>query len=336
MKQKLCKISLSVLIAFLSGSTIQSMETTQIINKSEQPFLFELTYKKDPNKFKGYLLGSQHNLPFEDVFSELTKKIMNSANTIFVESSDKQGITMKELENIGAIDKKQKYLFEHLPNDAYSKLSYIFDGACWKAETSVELFKILKEKETLKPWCVFAILEQMKQINKSIKFYSVGMDSYFHIKAENDKNLTLIDLESDVERLCSFGFPKIGDEEATVSIKENLKNWNTEASVDLDKEKQDILNYLQGCLEQEEQDLSTTDGVITKNSTYARNKIMVDNWAKHIRTQGKVKYPFLIVVGAAHLVGKGGLLKLLSQKNYNIKRIQNDGISVDFSYEPKL
>lgn len=82
MKIHLLKNSLFALSMVWTLACTGAMEK---VEKTERPFLFELTHKMNL-ECKGYLLGTNHHLPL-DIFSEPVIDLIESAKIIFVEKT---------------------------------------------------------------------------------------------------------------------------------------------------------------------------------------------------------------------------------------------------------
>lgn len=91
-------ITLSLAIILISGKS-EGMESLDRQRKTQNPLLFELTHKLNP-ECKGYFLGTHHHLTL-DVFSQLVQDIIESAKTVFVEQIEV--LTFDLLKELGAL-----------------------------------------------------------------------------------------------------------------------------------------------------------------------------------------------------------------------------------------
>lgn len=154
--------------------------------------------------------------------------------------------------------------------------------------------------------------------------------------------LQLFGLETTKRRVLAYGLPNIPDGEAIKDIKELLQGGE-----DMEREEKLEAMYLRGDLkewEDYEWDSVKESKYINIKTAYLRNKGMLKELLAHL-LQGTntliplliaVECPFIIPVGCAHLLGKGGLLMDSSIRNpFNIKRVTNEGQAVDFVYTPE-
>lgn len=132
------------------------------------------------------------------------------------------------------------------------------------------------------------------------------MDTKFYYNGKKP-----IGLETLKDVVLATGLPNISDREAIDEIKEMLKGKNNE-----DNNEKIHTPYLSGSLEDLEAygwKAGKDSKFINMKSTYTRNATMIKNWFKNLEPQEKpapmlivVECPFIVSVGAGHLVGKGG------------------------------
>ena len=260
---------------------------------------------------KAYLLGSIHIMP-EDTYplDEKIEKAFEEANVLVVEVD----ITKIDQEKIQAVIvekacyKEGKNLQTEIPEDLYKSVSEKFE----------ELGVPMDQIDIYKPWFVSMNLGLLSLQKLNITA-GLGIDVHFLNKA-NEKKMEILDLEtadSQLEMLASnpgkvqidYLQYSIDDyEQSTAIFMEMLEAWKTG-----DTEKMNKVSKVK-MLELEEE----LPGIIdfyNKLFTERDEKILVkiekllNNEEDHV---------YFIIVGALHLVGDDGLIKLLNEKGYKI------------------
>jgi hypothetical protein len=204
----------------------------------------------------------------------------------------------------GAFYKDKSTLEKHLSRETY-------EMATKKLQ---ELGLPLEVFQNTKPWFVALILTSM-ELQKLGLSPEYGIDNYFLKKAENKKRV--VELESidyQVNLLSSFS-----DAEQELFLVSTLKDLDL-----LKKEINTILtawnagdtktmeSYVSRSLKDDPKMLPIYEKLI-----FERNK----NMASKIEGYLKTKEKYFVVVGAAHLIGKDGIIEILKRKGYLVEQL---------------
>jgi hypothetical protein len=213
------------------------------------------------------------------------------------------------------------------PSILYNQM-LITDSTTLKDKLKLENFNKINEKLTkfgipeeallkLRPWFVVVLLSNINNIEQSQIDAQFGVDMYFNDKANEEKK-EIKEIETATEQINYLSeFDNFADEMIEMEDKVDSSNQTDnelllDAWVNGDEEKLDkIINQVYF-------DYPKL-GPLMDNLLLKRNLKM----AETIKTYLQTKKMYFIVVGAGHLVGKNGIIKLLSkEKIYKIRRIK--------------
>jgi uncharacterized protein len=199
------------------------------------------------------------------------------------------------------------------------------DGSAVKEHLSKETYETAVEKlketglplelfQSSKPWFIALTLTSM-ELHKLGLDPEYGIDNYFLRKAENSKRIVELEsIEYQVNLLSSFS-----DAEQELFLVSTLKDidllkkeintiltaWNTGDTKTME-------SYVSKSLQEDPRMLP-----IYKKLVFDRNK----NMASKIEGYLKTNKQYCVVVGAAHLVGKDGIIEILKRKGYTIEQL---------------
>lgn len=279
-----------------------TMASMSIFAKKISPIFYEI--KTDSSSV--YLLGSIHLGKKE--WYPLPKQIEDLFN--------KSDYLVTEID-INKVD----------PSILYNQM-LITDSTTLKDKLKLENFNKINEKLTkfgipeetllkLRPWFVVVLLSNINNIEQSQIDAQFGVDMYFNDKANEEKK-EIKEIETAIEQINYLSeFDNFADEMIEMEDKVDSSNQTDnelllDAWVNGDEEKLDkIINQVYF-------DYPKL-GPLMDNLLLKRNLKM----AETIKTYLQTKKMYFIVVGAGHLVGKNGIIKLLSkEKIYKIRRIK--------------
>jgi hypothetical protein len=206
-----------------------------------------------------------------------------------------------------------------------ANVAFYKDGSTLGKHVSKETFEMTTKKlqelglpleifQNTKPWFVALTLTSMELQNLGLS-PEYGIDNYFIKKAENKKRV--VELESidyQINLLNSFS-----DAEQELFLASTFKDldllkkeintiltaWNT-------GDTKTMQSYVSRSLRDDPRMLP-----IYKKLVFDRNK----NMASKIEGYLKTNEQYCVVVGAAHLVGKDGIIEILKKKGYLIEQL---------------
>jgi uncharacterized protein YbaP (TraB family) len=204
----------------------------------------------------------------------------------------------------GAFYKDKSTLEKHLSRETY-------EMATKKLQ---ELGLPLEILQNTKPWFVALILTSM-ELQKLGLSPEYGIDNYFLKKAENKKRV--VELESiDYQVNLLSGFSDADQELFLVSTLKDLdllkKEINTILTAWNTGDTKTMESYVSKSLHDNPRMLP-----IYKKLVFDRNK----NMASKIEGYLKTNEQYCVVVGAAHLVGKDGIIEILKKKGYILEQL---------------
>jgi uncharacterized protein YbaP (TraB family) len=280
------------LLIFILVLVLPGIANSQVVGNG---YNNSLIYKIQSKTSTVYLLGSIH---------VLAEEYYNSQKIVFE-------IDPEILFSPAAAKKSEKY--------------YTFqNGKTLKSVLSPKTYKLLKNKlrplgiemkqvQKLKPWVVY--LTMSGKFDSSIEFRpDLGIEHYFYRKAK-DAGKPTGGLETVQDQIQVFDTLPMKVQEAM--LKESL------AITDSKKREQAFLHMVkswhQGNLEGLEELVETmkTYPLFYEKLLVQRNK----NWVPQIENFLTEEKNVLVIVGAAHLPGKDGLLTLLAEKGYELERV---------------
>lgn len=262
-------------------------------------------------KEKVYLLGSIHIVP-GDIYP-LSKKITDA-----YESS---GFLVVEAD-VNSIDpaKVQQMVLE---KGVYT------DGSSLEEELSESLYKKLGEAlkttgmlgieqaKIMKPWLVALTVPQLLILKLGYKADN-GIDMYFLKKAATDKK-RILELESaDFQFDLLSGFSDDLQKKFLESTLDELDTFKEEYDSMVKAWKDDNTARMENIVNNEYDENPGLKDLYRK-LVYDRNVSMASKIDGYMRDKRKDK--FFVVVGAAHLIDKDGIVKLLEKKGYKVKKM---------------
>ncbi|CAI6084172.1 hypothetical protein PAECIP112173_04202 [Paenibacillus sp. JJ-100] len=278
-----------------------SKGTDTAVQTSGQGFMWEV----ESNGNTVYLVGSMHIA--DDSFYPLRKEFEEA----FAEA-DYLGV---EVDISKAADEAQQKLVLEL--GSYQDGTTLKDHI--SNETYTQLGELLKKNgmepdvlDTFKPWVVETTLASLKSTKAGYEA-SAGIDLYFIQKAI-ERKLPVIELETYESQLGMFN--NFSRELQEKTLKATLDNFDV-----LD----DTVNHMAEMWKtgNDEQLLELTNSLsddeeYNKAMLTDRNNGMADKIDGYLKNGKGEEY--FIVVGAAHYLGDNGIVKLLEDKGYTVKR----------------
>ena len=267
--------------------------------KFDRQMLFRVT---GPKGGTVYLLGSVHLLsPEAGKLPRIVDSVFNRSKTIAFETR---------------IDSLQMRAFELFAKASYPKgktlRSELSPAGVARLDTLLKAYGIPAEQvDGYKPWFVSLLFTQlvMKRANFSAQY---GVDAQLNARA-HETGKTLVGLEPVDAQLGLFDNISTADQERMVlqsvgpdssahMLMEIKEAWQTGDAATLDR----LLNYgLKDCP-------SLFAALVTN-----RNR----SWMPKIESLLQESDDALVVVGAAHLVGKQGVVEMLRAKGYTVQQM---------------
>ncbi len=276
--------------------------TLFVVEVDAKSFLWELNYKGDTS----YILGSIHMLKKSDFpLKDELEKSFSKSQYIVVEadiSPNKVGeMLMVTMEKAGYKDGSK--LADHL-----SKATFEF-----AKKKMDELNLSIDNFENFKPWFLSMTITSMELMKIGFD-PNYGIEKYFLNKS---KGKTILELEG-----VSFQigiFDNFSDKENDMFLLSSLKEAESLS------ENMDVM--VRAWRDGDEESLAK---IVKKNRDSSPNlegifKIIIDK--RNISMTGKIENwikkggKYFIIVGAAHLVGENGIIKLLREKGLVLKQI---------------
>lgn len=262
-------------------------------------------------KDKAYLLGSVHIVP-DDIYP-LSSKIENayeSSEYIVVEAD------MNKIDFI----KVQQLTME---KGIYT------DGSCLEDEISEELYKKLGEALTktgmvtidmakmMKPWLVALTVPQLMILKMGYKADN-GIDMHFLKKADKDRK-KILELESAEFQIGLLsGFSEELQKKFLESSLDELDSFKDQYDSMIKAWKEDDVAQMEKLVNKEYDDNPDLKDVY-KKLIYDRNVTMTEKIDGYLNDKSADKY--FIIIGAAHLIDKDGIVKMLAKKGHKIKKM---------------
>lgn len=278
---------------------------SQTTEDGKRPFIWEV----QTDGGRAFILGSIHFLKKEFYpLDERIEKAFDQSSVLAVEadlSSEKEGeaaaLTFKK-----GIYQGEDTLKDHLSEKTYELVSKkLKDNGM-----DIEGF------QKFKPWMLALTIAGMKLMKKGFD-PKLGIDKYFLEKAVKDKNKEIRELEGvkfQIELFDSFTEDEADKyllyilQDASTSddeVDQMIKAWMTGDADAMDKIVQE------GAPESPEL-LKMYDKLIPERNLQMAKKI--EGYLKTGKTH-------LVIAGAAHLVGKTGILELLKKKGYKVTQL---------------
>jgi uncharacterized protein len=297
-----CMRMLILLITSLFFATVSTAEGSG--EKGGKCFLWEVRSKTGGS---AYLLGSVH-LAKAGLYpmSPVIEKSFDKANIVAVEAVPEKGGNPEMVQKMlmAASYTGNDTLRLHLSNQTYEL-----------AEREMEKIGIPVEKfSTLKPWFLaltIGILE-FQRLGYNPEY---GIDRYFTGKARGKKKI--VELESfdyqinllsgftDLEQDLFLRYTIMDIKTVEKDIERLMNSWQTGDAAAMESIVMQSLNESPELLP------------VFEKLFYRRNREMAGKIEQLLRSGDT----YFIVVGAAHLVGKGSIIDLLRKKGYAIKQM---------------
>jgi uncharacterized protein YbaP (TraB family) len=269
---------------------------------SQKGFLWKVQSKTGV----AYLVGSIH--AYKSELYPLPKKmeeVFDNSDALAVEANVNEVKPESLMTMInGAVFTDGSTLKEHLSRETYEMT----------VQKLKELSLPLEIFQNTKPWFIALTLTSM-ELQKLGLDPEYGIDNYFLKKAENRKRVVELEsIEYQVNLLSSFS-----DAEQELFLVSTLKDldllkkeissiltaWNTGDTKTME-------SYVSKSLQEDPKMLP-----IYKKLVFDRNK----NMALKIEGYLKTNERFCVVVGAAHLIGKDGIIEILKRKGYIVEQL---------------
>jgi uncharacterized protein len=250
-----------------------------------------------------YLLGSIH-LGSKDMYP-LAKEIEDAfegSNTLIVEA-DIRHADMQKTQSM-VLAKGMYPADDSLWNHVSPETRKSVESFCTKFELPVEALA------RLRPWVVAVTIATVPMLKNGMD-PSLGIDNYFLEKSGKKRVVEIESAEWQLNLLSGFSddmqekFLRSATEEGK-EMMDNLKRLQ-DAWMTGDADKMDSLI----------RETSRTPDEITRKLLTDRNPHMAEVAEQYL----KGKEPAFLVVGAAHMVGKDGLVALLQKRGYKVEQV---------------
>ena len=271
-----------------------------------------------------YIFGSIHVARYgEKLVPRQVKEVLYKCDALAVESD------VLEIENSTAKSLKYNYTMiysdgskvkDHMPKELYDRLC-----AFVKAYGYGDSMSFLQIYD-----CSFwvSFIEQMLMMELGVDA-EYGVDRTL-LKLAKEEGISIIELEDAIETIKALAGPE-NDDYALIALEDVLMSEDFESDIKeyqeqlyemLDSWKSGDLEREKASLEEDYSDLSEEEIKIVeaynKKILDDRNVKMIEKAEKMIENGMTVLY----VVGNAHVVGKNGLIDVLTEKGYSIERIE--------------
>jgi len=269
---------------------------------SQKGFLWKVQSKTGV----AYLVGSIH--AYKSELYPLPKKMedaFDKSDALAVEANVNEVKPESLMTMInGALYTDGSTLQKHLSRETY--------------ETTVQKLKELglplEIFQNTKPWFVALTLTSM-ELQKLGLDPEYGIDNYFLKKAENRKRVVELEsIEYQVNLLSSFSDAE--QESFLVSTLKDLDLLKKEINIILTAwntgDTKTMESYVSKSLQEDPRMLP-----IYKKLVFDRNKNMASKIEGYLKSDER----YCVVVGAAHLVGKDGIIEILKRKGYIIEQL---------------
>ena len=295
------KKTISFLLFFIILTLLSSVHAENV-SPSQKGFLWKVQSKTNT----AYIAGSIH--AYKSELFPLSKNMedaFDKSDVLAVEANINEIKPESIMTMInGAFYQDSSTLENHLSKETYEMTVKKLN----ELGLPLELFK------NIKPWVIALTLTSV-ELQKLGLDPEHGIDKYFLKKAENKKKIKELEsIDYQVNLLNSFSDAEqelflvsaFSDLELLKGeINEILKAWNAGDTKTMEsfvsKSLQDDLRMLP----------------IYEKLIFDRNK----NMASKIEGYLKTKEHYFVVVGAAHLVGKDGIIEILKKKGYVVEQL---------------
>jgi len=295
------KKTISFLLLFITLIPLASAHAGN--NSSDQKgFLWKVQSKTGT----AYVVGSIH--AYKSELYPLPNKMedaFDKSDTLAVEANvnEIKPESMMTMIN-GALYSDRSTLGKHLSRETYEMT----------VQKLKELGLPLEIFQNTKPWFVALTLTSM-ELQKLGLDPEYGIDNYFLKKAENRKRVVELEsIEYQVNLLSSFSDAE--QESFLVSTLKDLDLLKKEINIILTAwntgDTKTMESYVSKSLQEDPRMLP-----IYKKLVFDRNKNMASKIEVYLRSDER----YCVVVGAAHLVGKDGIIEILKRKGYIVEQL---------------
>lgn len=253
-----------------------------------------------------YMLGSVHFgssdfYPLADVIENAFEKSDYMVTEIDMDFTESMGSIAKKL-----YLKKNDSLSNYLHDSTYKKAVKFFNSKGMGEEFTKKLTAM----------GVFFTISQLEAVTSGLSA-DEGIEYHFTNKAGNKKKLALETANSQLAIFDIFkGYEQDLVEYALASVNEQkgavdslIIYWKEGDTKSLEE------------MVMSEFDTDSTESEIMQKFSYSmlegRNIKMTDKICEFLKTKGT----YFVIVGAAHLLGEKGIVKLLEEKNISVKRL---------------
>jgi len=303
----MCKkiiFSILILIIIMSGNSCARNKKVILTNSfdSTPQKLQKLFFWRIKSKVsKVYILGSIH-IGTKNMFplNEMIEMAYDASDTLVVELNPEE-IDNEKIKGYLEYPKGES-LQNNISRSTYIQLLNTF------AQLGVSQNKISK----MKPAAVVTSLVMLKLASLGYD-PEFGIDKYYLDDASKKKNI--LQLETPEQQLKLMD--SLGESYIEYSL-QDISRWDKEIKILINAWKTGdtkmVKNFFERCA-------SYPGGQKFLNTfIYQRNKIMAEQIEKYLKSEGR----YFVVVGAAHLVGKNGIISLIKNtKKYQVVQMSD-------------
>ena len=304
---KIKKISICIFLVVLTLIITTLLLFNNKNGKKEKDFSYTpIMYKVCDDNNCNYLVGSMH----------LGDEKIEKFNSIVLEAYNDSDALAVEVDTTDAkIDEKMFLISDNKTLD-----DYISESLKEKLEqfSQNHLFFPYEQYKKYIPGFIIDVISLLPYIENGM--LNEGVDSYF-LKLAHNENKEIISIET-LESQLAF-FTDYSDELYIKMLEENIDNYDKlkELSMELYKvyltgDPEKIVNILNE--EQTEENMTEEEIIYNNAMLQDRNVVMANAIESYLKNDKNV----FVVVGAAHVVGKSGIIDILDNKGYKISLIK--------------
>jgi uncharacterized protein len=262
-------------------------------------------------KDKVYLLGSIHIVP-DDIYP-LSRKIgeaYESSGFLVVEA---------DVNSVDQAEVQQMMMAKGMYSEGGSLADDLSENQIKKLEKALKKTGMLslEQVKLMKPWLVALTVPQLIILKSGLKADN-GIDMHFLKKASKDKK-RILELESadfQLDLLSSFSDDlQIKFLESTL---DELDTFKEEYDSMVKAWKDDDVKKMEKIVN-DEYDENPGLKEVYRKLVYDRNVSMTSKIDGYMKDKRKDK--FFVIVGAAHLIDKDGIVKMLEKKGYKVQKM---------------
>lgn len=300
MKIMLRKFFIIFIITLLSLTVINGQEK---INNTDKSFLWQI----DGPTGKCYLLGSIHLLKKEHYpLKKIIEDSFSQTDALAVEAD----VSAKNMAKIGmAILQKGMYKEEESLKNNLSEKTYQMTEKKLK-----ELGMDIQGFQKFKPWMMAMTISSLELMKLQFD-PNYGIDKYFLEKATDKKEIAELEgLDFQINLFESFS-------------KEEMDKFLFSAIMEADQTEKDIETmvgaWMNGDTEKVEQNVMENIRkypeleAMYKKLLDTRNENMMEKITSYLKSGKK----YFIIIGAAHMIGKKGIVQLLKEKGFTVTQM---------------